>query len=190
MSLSKTMLFGLGAAALVGVGAEAGRAFKPPSTATVDIAEIFDKYEKRRDRQAELQAESKGLEAKLKGLEEKYKALLQEISLAEAQETKKNLAVQKAALEFEVESLKKGEVDRLRQTQFKYIQEIRDEITQEIRDYAVARDLDLVIEKTITAEGEGSFPGLRWPIVHYAKPELDITKEIADRLNRRYGRNP
>lgn len=172
------------------VGAEATRAFKPPSTAVVDIAEVFEKYEKRQDLQAQLQAESKALESKLKELEGKYKEILQEIPLTEGKEAKKNLAVQKVALETEVEWLKKGELDRLRQTQMKYIQEIRDEITQEIRDYAAARDLDLVLEKTITAEGDGNFPGLKWPLVHYVKPELDITKEIADRLNRRYKRSP
>ncbi len=183
-------LAGGGVVALALLGAEATRAFKPPSTAVVDIASVFEQYDKRRDLQAELQTESKALEAKLKELEEKYKAILQEIPLTEAKEAKKNLAVQKVALETEVEWLKKGELERLRQTQLKYIQEIRDEITQEIRNYAVAQDLDLVLEKTITAEGDGNFPGLRWPIVHYVKPELDITKEIADRLNRRYRRSP
>ncbi len=182
----KVGLFGLGCLALLLVGAEAVRTFQIRTLGVVDIAEVFEKYEKRGDRQAELKADMKQLDDRLKDLERKFKDIVQELPQVEKRERKKELAIQKVGIELEVDFLKKEELERVRRIQIKYIQEIRDEITEEIRTYAQAQDLDLVIEKKITAEGDGNLPSFQWPLIHYVKPELDITKEIADRLNRRY----
>lgn len=178
--------FVVGSLCLLVVGAQAARTFRPPSTAVIDIAQVFDQYEKRRDRQDQLQAETKTLEDQLKDLERRYKDIEAELPQIESDERKAELAMQKVQIQFDVDRLKKKELKRLRDTQIKYIQEIRDEITTEIQTYATAQDLDLVLEMTVTAEGEGPVGGFRWPIVHFVKPELVITKEIAERLNRRY----
>ena len=184
----KAGVFVLGSMALLVVGAQAVRSFKPPATAVVDIAEVFEQYEKKKDRQAEFQAEIKGVEDKLKDIEKKYKDVVQELPQVEAGPRKNDLMLQKLKLEMEVKDLKEKEMDRLRGTQLKFLEEIRNEITQEIRAYADAENLDLVLEKTVTAEsGDGNQRmGFRWPIVHFVKPELEITKEIAERLNAHY----
>jgi Skp family chaperone for outer membrane proteins len=179
----------LAVAALLVTGAEVATTFKPPATAVVDIAAVFDQYDKRRDRQDELQVETKKLEGDLKELEQQYKDIEQELPLVEDLERREELTLSKVQIEMKVKRLKGTELQRLRETQLKYIQEIRDEITQEIEAYAKAMDLDLIVEKTVTAEGEGPAVGFRWPIVHFVKPEFEITKEIADRLNGRYRRN-
>lgn len=168
------------------LGTQAVRDFKPPSTAVVDIAAVFEQYEKRKDRQEELQGDTKKLEEKLKSLEKQYKEVVLELPQLENGERKKKLTIEKLQLEMEVKELKDNELERLRKIQIKYIEELRDEIAQEIRTYAEAQRLDLVLEKTVTAEGEGPMPGFRWPIVHHVTPELEITKEIADRLNAHY----
>ncbi len=55
---------------------------------------------------------------------------------------------------------------------------------------AKAQDVDMVLEKVLTLDSEGTGPGSRWPIVHFAKPEFEITDEIAERLNSRYRKAP
>ena len=64
---------------------------------------------------------------------------------------------------------------------------IRAEISKEIETVATARELDLVLEKAVTAELQRG-AGFHWKIVHFSKPEYDITKEVTDRLNLRYKR--
>ncbi len=180
-------LFGLGAllCAMSFLGAQVARTFQPPRTAVVDISQVFEGYDKKRDRQEQFQAEIKAAEDKLKDLEKEYKDLISEIGNLEEGERKKEKELEKFKLERDVKDLKQTEMKRLRDTQMKYLQEIRDEIADEIKTYAQAQDLDLVIEKTVMAE-TGNDGGFRWPIVHYAKPEIDISTEIAERLNVRY----
>lgn len=173
------------------LGVEGGKTFNPPRTGVVEISKVFELYEKKKDRQEQLQGETKVLEDKLKDLEKRYKDLLQELPNLEEGGAKKNeKTLEKVRLEIEVKSLKDRELKRLRETQFKYLEEIRDEISQEIKVYQKAQDLDLVLEQTVTAESDEAGRGFRWPIVHYAKPEIDITNEIVERLNTRYRSTP
>ena len=51
---------------------------------------------------------------------------------------------------------------------------------------ADGQELDLVLDRTVLAEGENGV-GFRWPIVHYARPEIDITDDLIQRLNASYG---
>jgi Skp family chaperone for outer membrane proteins len=176
--------------ALGALGAEAVRTFQPPRTGVVDIALVFDLYDKKKDRQGELKGETDKVELKLKDLERRYKEIVDELPLVENGTRKNELMLQKYKLEIEVKELKDNEMKRLRDVQIKYLKEIRDEISEEINVFAEAQDLDLVLEKTVTAEGEQPGMGFRWPIVHFAKPELDITKEIALRLNSHYKKAP
>ncbi|MBI4605876.1 MAG: OmpH family outer membrane protein [Planctomycetes bacterium] len=172
---------------LVGAGQGALKAFKPPRTAVVDISEVFEGYHKKRDRQDQFQAAIKGVEDKLKDLEKRYKDLVAELPNIEPGEKADEKEDEKTLLEMQVKRLKNREMRRLRDTMVRYLQEIRDEITREIQAYAEAEDLDLVVEKRVMAEA-GETAGFQWPIVHFAKPELEITKEIAGRLNARYAK--
>jgi len=107
------------------------------------------------------------LEDKLKDRERRYKDLIQELPNLEEGAKKNEKMLEKVRLEIEVKSLKDRELKRLRETQIKYLEEIRDEISQEIQVYQKAQDLDLVLEKTVTAESEEPGRGFRWPIVTF-----------------------
>jgi len=168
------------------LAAEAVRKFKPPTVAVVEVARVVGLYDKRKDRKAELDAETKLVEDKLKELEKTYKELVAEIPNLEPGQRKNDLLLQKMKLEMDVKDLKEKELKRLRDTYVKYLDEIKADVAQEIEDYAKAQDLDLVIEKTVVAESEEIGAGFRGPIVHFVKPEIDITQEVAERLNRRY----
>ena len=68
------------------------------------------------------------------------------------------------------------------------VHEIREEIKNEIRVVAESEELDLVLEKAVSAENPRAGLGFHWAIVHFAKPEFDITQKVADRLNERFKR--
>jgi Skp family chaperone for outer membrane proteins len=164
------------------------RSFAPPRLAVVDISAIFENYEKKADRQAQLRGDTEALEAKLKELEKKYKELLEELPHLEPGEKLTEKQIEKLKLELDVKELKGRELKKIREKYVEFLKELREEIKQEIEVYARAQDLDLVVEKNVTAEGEGNTPVIPWSIVHFAKPELDITVEITERLNARYKR--
>ena len=174
----------LGATILV--GAQALKSFRPPVTAVVDIAEVFTLYDKTRDRQDQLESEKKSVLEKLKELERQHKDVNQELPQLEAGPRKDELLLQKFRLEMEMKSLRDTQLERLRETHLRFLNEIRGEISAEIKTYAKAQDLDVVLERTVTADS--GQPGMNWPIVHFVKPEFEVTKEIADRLNDRYRR--
>jgi Skp family chaperone for outer membrane proteins len=180
-------LSGLSTLLLLGtlIGQQVVKAFKPPRTAVVDVTQVFEAYDKKRDRQDQFQIEIKDAEDKVKDIDKKVKDIAQEIQNLEPGKARTDKEFDKLKLEREIKDLKQSEMDRLHKKQGEYINEIRDEIEAEISAYAQAVDLDLVIEKTFLAEPgpEGSF---RWRIVHFAKPEIEITTEIAERLNSRY----
>src|SRR5262249_23734334 len=105
--------------------APAGKTFNPPRTAVVEIAKVFDLYEKKKDRQEQLQGETKVVEEKLKDLETRNKDLDQELKNLEEGPKKDEKTLEKVRLGIEVKGLKERELKRLRETQFKYLEEIR-----------------------------------------------------------------
>ena len=170
------------------LGAQAFTTFLPPRTAVVDISKVFDEYQKQIDKSAELKAAvektTRLLDTLKEGItikEEELKSIKQEAPtyvkiLSEALELKRKFR----------EAQKKGTADIAKQ-QTDTIKMIRAEISKEIEMVATARELDLVLEKAVTAELQRG-AGFHWKIVHFSKPEYDITKEVTDRLNLRYKR--
>ena len=170
------------------LGAQAFTTFLPPRTAVVDISKVFDDYRKQIDKSAELKAAvektTRLLDALKEGItikEEELKSIKQESPtyvkiLSEALELKRKFR----------EAQKKGTADIAKQ-QTDIIKMIRAEISKEIELVATAKELDLVLEKAVTAELQRG-AGFHWKIVHFSKPEYDITKEVTDRLNQRYKR--
>ena len=170
------------------LGAQAFTTFLPPRTAVVDISKVFDEYQKQIDKSAELKAAvektTRLLDTLKEGItikEEELKSIKQESPtyvkiLSEALELKRKFR----------EAQKKGTADIAKQ-QTDTIKMIRAEISKEIETVATARELDLVLEKAVTAELQRG-AGFHWKIVHFSKPEYDITKEVTDRLNLRYKR--
>ena len=172
--------------ALVLVGQRAARTFRPPRTAVVDISEVFDGYLKKQDLQKDLTNESRGVQSKFQALQQKLKDIAADVKLMQAGQRRNAKLLEKAKLEIEVKELENQELLRLQQTQIRFLKEIKGEITSEIEIYATAYDLDLVLEKTVNAEGDPRGMSFQWPIVHFAKPEIDITSQIVKRLNERY----
>jgi Skp family chaperone for outer membrane proteins len=183
----KALITGLALVALTCTflaGVQGVRAFKPPRTAVVSIGEVFEGYQKKKDRQAQFQARIKEVDEKLKDLEKKYKDLEAEIRNLEEGEKKDLKERDLLGVKQEAEKLKKVGLSSLKETQLKFLKELKEEIKLELDQFAEAMDIDILLEKRVTAEAaEGGF---EWPIVHYAKPELDVTKEIIGRLNSRY----
>ncbi len=173
-------------AGLVLLGQRAVRNFRPPRTAVVDISSVFDSYQKKHDRQLDLTRESKSLQERFKILRQQLADIASDVKLMQPGQKRNEKLLEKLKLEIEIKELENKELLRLQKTQVKFLREIKDEITQEIEIYAQAYDLDMVLEKTVNAEGDPRGLGFQWPIVHYAKPEIDITSQIVKRLNERY----
>lgn len=186
MNTRTTIVIFLCLGSLILVGQRATRTFRPPRTAVVDISQVFDGYLKKQDRQKDLTNESRGIQSKFEALQTKLKEIDADVQLMQQGQRRNEKLLDKAKLEIEVKELENKEVLRLQQTQIKFLREIKAEISSEIEIYAQAYDLDLVLEKTVNAEGDPRGMSFQWPIVHYAKPEIDITSQIVKRLNERY----
>ena len=170
------------------LGAQAFTTFLPPRTAVVDISKIFDSYQKQIDKSGELKVafdKAKRLMDTLKEnieiKEEELKSIKQDSPgyariFSELLESRRKFR----------EGQKKHGEDIAKQ-QATVVEEIRDEIAREIETVATSKELDLVLEKAVTAELQRG-AGFHWKIIHFAKPEYDITKEVTDRLNKRYKR--
>ena len=162
----------------------AAQSFRPPRTAVVSISDVFDGYEKKNQYQEKLAGARDDLKKKIEQLEKRYELLEEEIPVTRGEAlTRKK--IEKYELELEVDRVKKQELNGLQARYIQYLKEIREEIADEIRLTSEAMDLDLVLERTVVAEGTPNSPGFQWPIVHYAKPEIDITQEVVGRLNRK-----
>ena len=172
--------------AVVLLGQRAARTFRPPRTAVVDISEVFDGYLKKQDLQKDLTNESRGVQSKFQALQQKLKDIAADVKLMQQGHKRNEKLVEKARLEIDAKEMENKEFQRLQQTQIKFLKEIKSEISSEIEIYAHAFDLDLVLEKTVNAEGDPRGMSFQWPIVHFAKPEIDITSQIVKRLNERY----
>jgi len=182
----KVVLWMTGFGVLLLLGGQTLNTFRPPRTALIDISQVFEAYEKKKELQAQFEADIKGVHDKLKELEKQYKELVEELPNLGPGERKTQLQLEEFKLKQRVDELQKTETGRLRETQIKYLKQIRDEITAEIRAYAEAEDLDLVLEAMVVGEMGPEVGQFRWPIAHYVKPELEISNEIARRLNDRY----
>ncbi len=165
------------------------RTFKPPRIAVVDISEVFENYGKKKDIESQLEAQIKGEEEKFREKEGELKATLEELkNVQEGTEKHQQLVLKKTKLELELKNRQKEIFNEFQEKQANALKEIRNEITGEIEKYAVAMEIDLVLEKKVAAEQKGNFRSGHWPIVHYVRPELEITDDIIKRLNARYSR--
>ncbi len=171
------------------LGAQAITSYLPPRTAVVDISAVFESYAKSKDRQAVLQAQIDGVRGRVEQTVEELKLLNAELEkLDRSSDSFRDKAERQFRLKLELEDLQKKEGKQLEETLKAFLEEIKGEITREITAFAEAEDLDMVFEKRLRAEGAAPGRGFQWPIVHYHKPEYDITKELVKRLNERYSR--
>jgi len=171
------------------LGAQAFTTFLPPRTAVVDSSQIFIDYRKRVDKEAELKAAIEGIASKLSAAKDQY-ALKQEQLKSIKRDSPAYLRAITTMVELEqkVAEIQKTRMKIFEEKANKPTAEIRGEISREIKIVAASKELDLVLEKAIRTKLLPQAPEFVWAIVHYSKPEYDITKEVTGRLNKRYKR--
>lgn len=158
--------------------------FGPPRLAVVDTPTVFANYAKKQALEQTSRSEKTKLEAKLESLECRRSKLAEELKHMEETQAEEKL-VEKFRLELKIKWLKENDLPAILKKNLEYVDVIRAEIENSIDKFAKAEALDMVLEKTFVLETGGPVP-LRWPVVHFAKPELDITGEIILRLNDLY----
>ena len=171
------------------LGAQAFTTFLPPRTAVVDSSQIFIDYKKRVDKEAELKAAIQAVVSKLSAAKDQY-AIKQEQLKSIKRDSPAYLRTVTAMVELEqkIAEVQKSKMGIYEEKANKPTAEIRDEISREIKIVAATKEVDLVLEKAIRAKLLPQAPEFVWAIVHYSKPEYDITKEVTERLNKRYKR--
>ncbi len=166
----------------------AKKEFKPPRVAVVDISEIFERYEKKKRTGDDFLAEKDKAEAEYNDIKRKLERANEELKLLQpGSEEHKALFLQKADLEYQLENFQKKLTKVFLDKRNAKIREIVDEITREIERYAKGHELDMVVEKKFSAESRGQ-AAFDWPLVYYARPEIEITDEIISILNSQFGK--
>ena len=159
------------------------RDFRPPRTAVVDISRVFESFEKKKQLNAQLEEEGKKAEAEYNDLEGRFRSLEDDIkTVVEGSDEYNRLVLERTKLQLDLQNMRKKLLNEFQEKYLRAATQLRDEITQEIERYSRAHDLALVIEFRFNAEAK-NMPPLKWPIVHYVAPEIDITDEIIGILN-------
>ena len=171
------------------LGAQAFTTFLPPRTAVVNSSQIFIDYKKRVDKEAELKTAIEGVVSKLSAAKDQH-AIKQEQLKSIKRDSPAYLRAITTMIELEqkIAAVQKTRLTIYEERANKPTAEIREEISREIKIVAASKELDLVLERSIRTKLLPQAPEFVWAIVHYSKPEYDITKEVTDRLNRRYKR--
>jgi Skp family chaperone for outer membrane proteins len=179
--------FGLGSVLFAQV---AVKHFQPPRTAVVDTLEVIEMYRKKADLERGFRTRVEEVTKELDGLERQLKQIEAELKLVEeGTDEHRRMLLRKTELGLELNDRNVKVRRELEESRSQVIQELRGEVEKEIEKYAVAHDLDLVVEKKIPIEGRGNVQ-INIPIIRYVKPEIEITREIAEILNERYARAP
>ena len=190
MTQGKLAAYGAGLIVSLLTGAQAAKTFSPPRTGIVDFSNVFDRYQKKIDREERIQVAMDKLDTRLRELTERGEDLQAELKLLAAGEIKRQKELELYKLKLELDELQEKGVKDLNAKWRDTMRELIDEITAELRTFAEARELDLVIEKRVVADPTPKSPGFTWPIVHYSRPEIEITNEIVELLNKRYKQQP
>ena len=163
------------------------RGFKPPRVAVLEVSRLFERYNKKKDLEAKLKAETRDDEKKHTEQQSRYRAALEELkNLQNGSPRHRELTLLSKQLEYDLQQTERDLYRKVRERKLASLKEINLELSLDIDRYATGLELDLVLEKTIVAEAE-SGAGFRWPLVHYARPEIDITDDLIQRLNAQYG---
>ena len=165
------------------------RDFKPARIAVVNIYDVFESYEKKKDMENRFVAEADVEKKKLLDQQKEYKKLIEERkNVQEGSERHMELTLKIGEFEYKMKNLEKELFKKFEEKKRLALDEIQKEITAEIKKYAEGLEIDLVLEKQIVAGTGDRTDSIRWPIVHYVKPELEITADIIKRLNAQYGK--
>ncbi len=174
--------------ALLIAAAEKTPSFQPPRVAVVDISVVFDDYEKTQDLQKSVEKDKDELRKRVEELKIRHEELEAELPTLKAnseQSIAKNL--EKTKVELEAQALQKTKLKEFNDKRRTFLAEITGQIRDTIKEYAEAHDIDIVVEHQVKMENESA--RFEWPIIHYAKPELDVTEAITGLLNNKYRRS-
>ena len=160
------------------IGLAAGQAV--PSAAAVqkigfvDIARVFDDYQRTKTSDKDLEAKSKAKEAELKGRVEELKNLRDGLELLsdKAKEERQKQVEEKSD---ELQRFQLAAQNELRRQRDGIAREILKEIHDTVQAYAKAQGYDLMLnERTLV----------------YGSDELDLTDAILKQLNEQYAKKP
>ena len=152
-----------------------------PRIAVVDIARVFDEIQETRalrEEQEVLLKRTLELKSKIDNLQ------LEAASIGDIRK-KQDKLLEKFRLELQLETVTSVERKQLLNRQLRFVEAFRERAAKSITDYAEAHELSFVLERQLVLDSER---GLRSSIVHFARPEFDITKEISLRVNDLYGK--
>lgn len=167
------------------LGTAVVREFAPPRTAVIDIKKVFEEYDRKKSLESTLVVEAQKAEQELADLKGRLKNIEDELKInPEGSAAYDSLILKRTELQLEISKLQREKVKEFQDKHRKAVTGIREEIVREIERYSEAHQLDLVLEYKFSAEGQNA-PSLAWPIVHFARPEIDITGEIIKILNER-----
>lgn len=183
------MLVAVVTIALLGMGL---KGFRSPTTAVVDIHEVFEAYQKKKDLEATLKQEMDQVNGRLQELRGRFDSLRLELEqLQPGSEAYLAKMQEKNELELTTLRIQQRDVQELSKKFERILRELRDEIAREIQRFAEAHNVDLVLERQVIIRPNAKgMDEIRWPVVHFASPDLDITSEVTARLNSRYASDP
>jgi Skp family chaperone for outer membrane proteins len=183
--IERAVLFSLPVAAALAVFAAAEaqqkapvnpRTFKPPRIAVLESSRLFDGFNKMKDAETRLKEDRK----RVKELKDQKRQAEEELkSVQPFTKRHRELALRVKELEYDALELEQG----AGRTFLESLSKLRLEVKTGIEKYAEGRELDLVLERKLVFQDENG-GNSAFPVVHYARPELDITSDLIELLNR------
>lgn len=175
-------------------GANATRVADPTSVAVIDVGKVLELLDERNDRQAEFDAEIQSRTAKIEEMESTFKAITEEIDLLPDGDRKREKFEEAVRLNMQIEFEKEFATRILAEKRKDLLLDMFNKIKQSTDDYAKAEGWDVVIvsdhsvdipETMGAAETNNAILSRR---VLSASDAVDITDEVAQRMNNEYAR--
>ena len=147
--------------------AQAPAAHAAGKIAFVDIANVFDNYQKTKESDKELEAKSKGKESELEGKVAELKKLRDGLDLLsdKAKEERQKQIEDKTA---ELQQFRLAAQNELRRQRDTIAREILKEIDETVQGYAQAQGYDLILNQRTLV---------------YGAPAMDVTSDVLKQLN-------
>ncbi len=168
------------------LGARTTVQFRPPKTGVVDVTQVFGEYEKSVEMRGKLKRDARDIHDRIAELENRAANMLRDLRMIRSRDKQYEKMVERYKLELKARQMREIDLPRLAQQGREQVAELQQEIEQQIEMIALANNLELVLEKSVQLELKGESRPLRWPVVHFVVPELDITREVTLRLNEMY----
>ncbi|MCI0652177.1 MAG: OmpH family outer membrane protein [Planctomycetes bacterium] len=159
----------------------AGPAFAPPTIAVFDLEQVLAGSRRRAEMEDELKREFEVKRGELDKLRNEIKKYQEELGMMKGDSPEhqrlERLVHQKTADAEFTEKQFTEEIERLRTTRF---QVLLTEIQRVVAELAGARGIDLVLQRKLTLQD--GMPS--WEAVFHALPELDVTRDLIETLNK------